>query len=100
MANACSLDRAEQTKRLDEIAALASDSLLEAERTLNGASLRLENNEGVQAELRRLIAAESECCPFLRLEMRVTGGEVLLNVSGPADAQSLIDKLFMLGQAA
>lgn len=100
MVNACSLDRTEQAKRLEEIAALASGSLLEAKKTVRGAFLRLEDGQGVQTELRRLIAAESECCPFLRFEMRVTNGEVLLDVSGPADARPLIDELFAFGKAA
>jgi hypothetical protein len=97
--NACLLDRTEQTKRLDEIAALASRSLVGAERTEGGALLRLRSTETVQTELCRLIDAESKCCPFLYFEMRVADDEVQLDVSGPPDARSLIDQLFRLRTA-
>jgi hypothetical protein len=94
--NTCLLDRTEQAKRLEEIGALASSSLLEAKPTQGGASLRLRNTDAVQAELGRLIEAEKECCPFLHFELRETDEWLLLDVSGPPDARPLIDQLFRL----
>ena len=91
---ACSLDRTEQEARLEEIAELASQALLDARQTIRGAQLRLENSKGVRAQLRRLIDAEAKCCPFLHFEMRLADEAVLLEVSGPPEARPLIDRLF------
>lgn len=95
-ANTCSLDRGARERRLDEIAALASRSLLELDPTPHGVRLRLRTGDGIQADLVRLIAAESECCPFLDFELRAADREIVLDVTGPADARPLIDRLLDL----
>ena len=46
------------------------------------------------AELMRLVAAEQDCCQFLRFAITVDTQGVALEVSGPDDAGSIIEGLF------
>jgi hypothetical protein len=94
--NACTLDESARERRLQEIATLASSALLEAERTAQGARILLRDSPGTRAELQRLLAAEVDCCSFLRFGLNVTDGSLALDISGPESAQPLINGLFDL----
>jgi hypothetical protein len=72
--------------------AIAAASLLDSSRTARGVSLRFGAEAG--PELRRLIAAESECCPFLEFDLRPQGSHLRLEVEGPDAARPIIDELF------
>ena len=50
------------------------------------------------ADLMRLVAAEQDCCQFLRFSITVDNRGVALEVRGPEDAGSIIEGL--LGAAA
>jgi MerR family copper efflux transcriptional regulator len=91
---ACSLSAAEQGERRETTRRLVAAALLGARVTERGASLRFA---GASAPaLRELIAAESECCPFLRFDLRERGEELLLDVEGPEGARPIVLELFGL----
>lgn len=91
---ACSLDGPAQAERAAAFAALADRALIRSERTSRGWRLLYREAAGVEHSLRRLIAAESECCPFLGFALDRSGQHLSLTVQGPAEAQAMIELLF------
>ena len=90
---ACSLAAAELGDRHRELAAVGRGGLIGIERR-NGepAVLSFKPEPDTLARLRRIIAAEAACCPFL--DMRVSDGDpLILTIDGPADAASVVDEL-------
>jgi MerR family copper efflux transcriptional regulator len=59
----------------------------------DGVRIELSLDTPVQ-ELMRLVAAEQDCCQFLRFAITVDARGVGLEVRGPADAQVIIESLF------
>jgi MerR family transcriptional regulator, copper efflux regulator len=95
---ACSLSSADQAGRLASWRALEAESMLDAEVTERGASMRFRAE--AELRLRRLIAAESKCCPFLEFDLRADGDDLRLSVGGPKDARPIVLELFGLLQSA
>jgi hypothetical protein len=91
---ACTLSSAQYADRLDELGALAHDALVAREPVSGGERLTFTAGDGVEERLREAIAAEAACCSFLSMDLRRNGDELLLTVSGPADAAPIIRELF------
>lgn len=90
---ACLLDAAGLQVRQRELAALGRRSLISSERAPSGgAVLRFRDDDWTRAELERVVAAESECCPFLDLGL-VEGETLELRIEGRADAAPMIADL-------
>ena len=87
---ACSLNAEELPLRLAEIRALGADALLEMD---GGGALRFRNDETTRARLEEIIAAESECCPFLAFDLRATADALELLITAPEGAEALADEL-------
>jgi hypothetical protein len=90
---ACSLDAAGRQQRADEWRALVAAATGVAR---TGDSLTAAFPGAREAELRALVAAESECCPFFEFAVTpgVGGAETTLTVRAPAEALPLLDALF------
>ena len=93
---ACSLSPGEQAERLDAVARLSKKALFGAEQTSEGLRLHFSAGPGVEDELKQLIKAESECCPFLEFQLKPRQDELVLQVDGPEQAQPVIHDLFGL----
>ena len=91
---ACTLTPDAMTNRLAFIDALSADALLARETTQTGLRVRLRDTPEIEQRVRELIAAESSCCAFLAFELKHAEGELLLEVTGPADARPVIDLFF------
>lgn len=89
-ASTCSLDADDYRKRLAEIRTVSSDGSVRIRELPDGVMLTFRDTEKVRDQLTAIIRAESECCPFLELEMESQGEELLLRVSGPQHAIPLI----------
>ena len=87
MPNACSLTGPERAARGAELHRLASD----ARRVPGGARLTFEPD--AERRVRAIVAAEAECCPFLRFELRRTAAALEVEVTGPAEAGPILDEL-------
>jgi hypothetical protein len=61
-------------------------------RVPGGIQLRLARSVDVGA-LATLLAAEQECCRFFSFTMTVADAEVVLEITAPPDAATLIDSL-------
>ena len=49
---------------------------------------------GIRGRLEALVAAESECCPFLIFNLYATDPRLVLEVTGPEQAAPIIEELF------
>ncbi len=91
---ACTLSSKQFADRLDDLAALAHDALVAREPVSGGERLTFAAGDGIEQRLRDAVAAEAACCSFLRMDLRHRGDELLLTISGPADAAPIIRELF------
>jgi hypothetical protein len=67
---------------------------LSVERSASGLTMLFPNDARLEAELRALVDAESECCGFLGLRVRLVGEALELAVAGPPGAQPIIEEMF------
>ena len=91
---ACTLTPGGMTARLALIDALATDGLLSRTPTETGLRVCLRDTPEIEARVRELVAAESECCAFLDFDLGRADGDLVLDISGPADAQPVIEMFF------
>jgi hypothetical protein len=87
---ACSLSAAELSARLAEMRAIGTDALLDV--SPDGV-LRFRADEQTRERLEGIIAAESQCCSFLRFDLTEQGGELRLAVTGPEGAEPVASDL-------
>jgi hypothetical protein len=90
----CTLSAGQYTERTDELAALAARALRARERTPAGERLIFTDSEQIERELRAVIAAESSCCAFLRMDLQRAQAGLVLEIAGPRDARAVIAELF------
>ena len=91
---ACSLTAAAYAERLCELRALGRSALLARDRIAGGERLVFRDAPDVERALRAAIEAEAECCPFLTMTLERRGGRLVLEVSGPEEAQPVIAALW------
>jgi hypothetical protein len=91
---ACTLTPDRMSARRALIDGLAADGLLARTPTERGVRVRLRDEAEIERRTRALVAAESECCPFLDFDLRHEGGDLVLDISGPEDARPVIDLFF------
>jgi MerR family copper efflux transcriptional regulator len=81
---ACSLSAEELPERLAQMRAIGRDALLAV--TPEG-TLRFSGGASTRQRLEAIIAAESQCCPFVRFELAYDRGELVLSISAPEGAE-------------
>ena len=91
---ACTLTPDGMTARLALIAALTTDGLLDRTRIHAGLRVRLRDTPDIERRTRELVAAESRCCPFLDFALAREDGDLVLEISGPAEAAPVIEMFF------
>jgi hypothetical protein len=91
---ACTLSASDYVSRRDEIAAIGRQALRSREPLAGGARLTFAAAGDTERRLREVIAAEAGCCSFLRFELGGDGQTLLLDITGPDDAQPIIAELF------
>jgi hypothetical protein len=91
---ACTLSTDQYTGRTRELAALTAHALRGREPLPGGARLHFAADAETEQELRQLVAAEAQCCAFLRMDVRRTDDTLILEITGPAEAESIIGELF------
>ncbi len=85
---ACSLDAPSLSRRLDDIAALGREALVDSRVEPGRAVLRFA---GAHDRVAAFAAAEAQCCAFLAF--RLTDEPVVLTIDAPADAQAVLEEL-------
>lgn len=91
---ACALSPSDLQTRRRDVAALASRVLRSRTPIDGGQRLTFAGDNDTTQQLELLVAAESECCPFLCLQLDRAGELLVLDVTGPDDAQFVIEELF------
>ena len=91
---ACTLAPGRYQDRTGALSALAARALRSREQTPDGERLIFTGADDTERELRAVIAAESSCCSFLRMDLTRAGERLVLDIAGPADARPIIAELF------
>jgi hypothetical protein len=90
---ACSLGARELQQRLTAIIETGASSLIS--RNIEGGRhiLRFRASEAVRRQLKGIVVAEAECCPFLDLSLSDEGDELVLSIAAPKNARAVADEL-------
>jgi hypothetical protein len=94
---ACALELTRMRDRVELIAELEADALIDQHPIPGGLRSRFRPASGVEERVRDLVEHESECCPFLHFEV-TRDAALVLDITGPPDAQPLIRQFFATGQ--
>jgi len=89
---ACSLDDSAVEQRVVEWQVLLA-AAVRTERAADRLSAVFEPSASVVAELARLSAAETACCPFFTFNLDITAAAAVLTVRVPAGAEAMLDRL-------
>ena len=87
MTIACSLSTADHRQRLADLDQLVRDALLD--RVPIDGGIRLTFDAEARERVDAFVAAESDCCPFLTMKLRL-----VLDVTGPDEAAPIVQELF------
>lgn len=90
---ACSLSASDLRQRLNEIAEVGAESLIERSADGDHHLLRFSSTEETRQRLEAIVAAEAKCCSFLDLSLEERGTELVLSISAPEDGQLVADEL-------
>src|SRR5215467_4494415 len=80
---ACTLGESDLRQRLEQIAALGAAALIAHEEANGAHTLRFRRDEQARRQLQQIVKAESECCPFLDLQIDERANELLLSIDAP-----------------
>jgi hypothetical protein len=93
----CSSDAASIIEQASQLRRLAGQALIESRRTPSGARFRFRASPAVEAEVRKFVRWEANCCPFL--DFSVDAGEIRIDVKAPSEAEAVLDLLVAVTQA-
>ena len=75
------------------MADLGRTALLGARTEGGRAVLRFAARSGVREHVERIVAAESQCCAFLAMQVTDAPDEVVLSITAPEGAEPVLDEL-------
>jgi len=90
---ACSLSADDYQLRLAAIRELGGQALVAAEDRPDGAMLSFKNSGEVREKLVAIVRAESECCPFLVLDIDESHDRLALAVTAPREVLPIVRDL-------
>jgi hypothetical protein len=91
---ACTLSGWEYAERTQETSELARRALRSRQPIAAGARLTFEASVATERALREIVAAEARCCAFLRMDLHPAEDALILEITGPAEAEPIIAELF------
>jgi hypothetical protein len=91
---ACTLNGNDLGDRTAELSDLAARALTDRAPIHGGRRLTFVDRPAVERELRAAVVAEASCCPFLSMRLERSDGTLVLDITGPAQAQPIIAELF------
>lgn len=89
----CSLGASDLQQRLNEIAEIGADSLIERSADGDRRLLRFRSTEETRRRLEAIVAAEADCCSFLNLSLEDRDGVLVLSIDAPEGGQLVADEL-------
>ena len=94
---ACSLDSAGFATQAERWTALRERSELRQVDTPTGKSIFFRADDGVERELRELVAVENECCAWAAWTVDPTPGEVAMHVISSGEGVTTLHGMFTSG---
>jgi hypothetical protein len=94
---ACSLDATDLRERFSEMGD-AGRSLRAVDARGNHAELRFARSAQTAARLAEIVAAESKCCAFLTFAVKESASEIVVAVSAPEGAETVLADIVMAFQ--
>lgn len=91
---ACSLSRAGLAGQAGRWARLAARSLTGRIATADGVRLRFRAEPGAEAELRTLVAVETQCCPWATWTIQTGPAQLVLDVRSAGDGIAALHSMF------
>lgn len=93
---ACSLTPEEMRERQSSLIPALLERAVAIGPSDEGYRLHFKSDSGTLRTIVEMIAAESQCCPFLQFDLSVppAQGDVTLTVSGPPGTRAFLDALF------
>jgi len=90
---ACPLSADELPARLAEMTAIGEEALDQAEVDGTHAVLRFRPAADTRTRLERVVAAESQCCAFLDMDLSDERELVVLTIDAPDGAEPVLEEL-------
>jgi hypothetical protein len=90
----CTLDSAQRVERQQEFEDLARANLVGRDREEGRVRLLYRRSDAVETAVRDLVRRESACCAFLTFDLRPDADALILEISGPAGAEGVLDLLY------
>ncbi len=90
---ACSLSATELPQRLQTMADLGRDALLESRIDGTHATLRFAVGADVRDRVQSIVTAESQCCAFLTMRVSDERDAVVLSIDAPEGADPVLAEL-------
>jgi hypothetical protein len=88
---ACTLPADRARSRLALIGGPAADALLDRRTKAGGVRRRFRDTPEVERRVREQAELESQCCAFLRFEIGRDDEALMIDITGPPDAQPVIE---------
>jgi hypothetical protein len=90
---ACSLSATDLSARLNQMAELGRAALVDVRQEDRRAELRFAAGAGVRDRIDGIVAAESQCCAFLELNVRDEPDTIVLTIQAPDGAEVVLQEL-------
>ncbi len=90
---ACTLDAAWMRQRGEDIRTLGRAALTTVERGERHVILRFRPDPGIGEQVERLVAAETECCAFLRFTIAHERDATVVTIVSPPDGAPVMHEL-------
>jgi hypothetical protein len=90
---ACSLSATDLPARLNQMAELGRAALVDTRHEGRRAELRFAAGAGVRGRVDGIVAAESQCCAFLEMNVRDQADTIVLTIQAPAGAEVVLQEL-------
>ena len=91
---ACTLTAAGIAAQGDRWQRLAARALTERTETVRGLRLSFRPQPGAEEELRRLVAAENQCCPWAEWAVTTRAGLIVLDVRSSGEGIAALHSMF------
>jgi len=91
---ACALTSADQAAQGERWKQLACRALTERAETVQGLRISFRPEPGVEAELRKLVAVENQCCRWANWTVEASAGHVVVEIRSTGEGIAALHGMF------
>jgi hypothetical protein len=96
---ACTLAPAQMQARGEEIRALGREALVSVDHGERHVTLRFRPGPEIRERVDAIVAAEAECCAFMRFTVAAGDDAIVVTIEAPQDGEALVRELAYLFSA-